>query len=96
MRIVYKAYLSGMTACNYSNRYNGHHFWGLDIGPVMEAAGLSNLRTFTEDIQIGYYSDSKVTLEDPQTSLPLASFGVGLAPGTDAEVYNLPAILRAG
>ena len=89
VRIVYSAYLSGWTACNYNPTFKGHHFWGLDIDSVMSSGNLSNSRTFTEDIQIGYYSDAQVTLEDPKTSAILASVGPGIAAGTDTEGYTI-------
>ena len=31
----------------------------------MNAAGISNIREFTEDIEIGYYSNAKIELRDP-------------------------------
>lgn len=65
VRIVYKAYLIGCTAVNYNPTFKDHHFWGLNIGSVMNAAGISNIREFTEDIEIGYYSNAKIELRDP-------------------------------
>jgi len=64
VRIVYKAYLIGSTAVNYNPTYKDHHFWDFSITSVMQAAGLSTTRQFTEDIEIGYYSDSKVELKN--------------------------------
>ena len=64
VRIVYKAYLIGVTAVNYNPTFKDHHFWALDIGGVMAAAGLPNTKQFTEDIEIGYYSNSKIELKD--------------------------------
>jgi hypothetical protein len=64
VRIVYKAYLVGDIAANYNPTYKGHHFWALDIGSVMGAAGLQKTRQFTEDIEVGYYSNSKIVLTD--------------------------------
>lgn len=31
----------------------------------MAAAGISNSKTFTQDIQIGYYTNASVSLVDP-------------------------------
>jgi hypothetical protein len=62
VRIVYKAYLIGSTAINYNPTFKDHHFWALDIGSVMGAAGLTLTKEFTEDIEIGYYSNSKIEL----------------------------------
>jgi len=64
VRVTYKVYLTGLTAINYNPTYKGHHFWGLDINQVMSAAGMATSKTITEDLEIGYYSDSKVVLID--------------------------------
>jgi hypothetical protein len=34
IRVVYEAYLSGVTAVNYDPAYRDHHFWGLGINGV--------------------------------------------------------------
>jgi hypothetical protein len=73
VRIVYKAYLTGDTAVNYDPTYKDHHFWGLDIGAVMNAGHIKNSQTYTEDISIGYYSNAEVTLQDSQKQMVKAS-----------------------
>ncbi|MBC7584241.1 MULTISPECIES: hypothetical protein [unclassified Tardiphaga] len=65
VRIVYNATLTGLVAINYGNRYKGHHFWGLPLSGAMAAAGLSINKTFTEDIEIGFYANDQVILTDP-------------------------------
>ncbi|HEY0077373.1 MAG TPA: hypothetical protein VGB73_01925 [Pyrinomonadaceae bacterium] len=76
VRIVYKAYLIGDVAVNYNPKYKGHHFFALDVGSIMDAAGLSKSRQFTEDIEVGYYANSKVVLTDTngqvKSTLPAA------------------------
>lgn len=69
VRIVYKAYLIGSTAVNYYPKYKDHHFWCFDIGTVMAAAGIPNYQEFTEDISIGYYSNSRIQLKDEKGHL---------------------------
>lgn len=69
VRIVYLAHLTGSTAVNYNPTYKDHHFWALPITGVMGAASLSTTREFTEDIEIGYYSDAKIELRDPTGQL---------------------------
>jgi len=64
IRLVYKAYLIGSSAVNYNPAYNSHHFWGLDIGRIMSSGGISNSIKSTEDIEIDYYSNSKIELKD--------------------------------
>ncbi|GAB1543428.1 hypothetical protein NUACC21_61020 [Scytonema sp. NUACC21] len=66
VRIVYKASLLGVTAVNYDPPYRDHHFWALPINSVMSAAGLPLTKEFTEDIEIGYYSNGEIILTDPQ------------------------------
>ncbi|CAF2076466.1 unnamed protein product [Rotaria magnacalcarata] len=64
VRIVYNASLTGSVAVNYGKKHNGHHFWSYDISQVMADASLNNSLEFTEEIEIGYYSNSTVKLED--------------------------------
>jgi len=67
VRIRYNAYLIGQSAVNYNPTYKGHHFWALPIGSVMSGGGLTNSVKSTEDIEIGYYSNSKVELKNAKT-----------------------------
>ena len=67
VRIHYNAYLIGQSAVNYNPTYKGHHFWALPIGSVMSGGGLTNSVKSTEDIEIGYYSNSKVELKNAKT-----------------------------
>lgn len=64
VRIRYNAYLMGSTAVNYNPTYKNHHFWALAVDKVMSAGNISNSIKSTEDIEIGYYSNSKVELKD--------------------------------
>ncbi|MFD2565698.1 hypothetical protein [Aquimarina rubra] len=64
VRIRYNAYLIGNTAVNYNPTYKKHHFWSLGIGGVMSKGGVSNSIKSTEDIEIGYYSNSKIELKN--------------------------------
>ncbi|MFC9937839.1 follicular epithelium yolk protein subunit [Nocardiopsis alba] len=66
-RIIYKATLNGGTAYNYNPTHEGHHFWWSPINNILNSGNLSTERSFTEDLQVGYYSDSKVELTDPKT-----------------------------
>lgn len=73
IRIRYKAYLIGRTAVNYNPTYKGHHFWALPIDGVMQSAGITNSISSTEDIEVGYYSSSKVVVKDKETKTLLHS-----------------------
>jgi hypothetical protein len=65
VRIVYRAYLIGDVAVNYNPTWRDHHFWGLDIGAVMDAGNIANNQTVTEDLEIGFYANSQIELKDP-------------------------------
>jgi hypothetical protein len=64
VRITYEVFLTGVTACNYNPTYKGHHFWAFNIGSVLRAAEKPTHIEFTEDLEIGYFSNGSVTLED--------------------------------
>lgn len=66
VRVTYNAYLMGLTAINYNPTYNGHHFWGLNLPTVMQSAGISNAVSSNEDLEVGYYSNSRIELVDPE------------------------------
>lgn len=80
VRIVYKAFLAGLSALNYNPTYKGHHFWALPIASIMAASSLPNSLEFTEDIEVGYYSNSKIILKDNAGKV-LDSFSAGVQPG---------------
>jgi hypothetical protein len=81
VRIRYNAYLIGNTAINYNPTYKDHHFWSLGIDGVMASGGIANSVKSTEDIEIGYYSNSKIELVDKKTHAVKASFAMADAPG---------------
>jgi hypothetical protein len=64
VRIVYQASLIGSTAVNYNPTFKDHHFWGLNLPSVMDAAQIKNSLQFTEDIEIGFYTNSEIELQD--------------------------------
>ena len=81
VRVRYNAYLIGSTAINYNPTYKDHHFWSLGIGGVMSAGGVSNSVQSTEDIEIGYYSNSKIELKDKKTKALKATYMLSDEPG---------------
>lgn len=81
VRIRYKAYLIGYTAVNYCPRYKDHHFWALRIESVMSKSGISNSVNSTEDIEIGYYSNSKIELKNAKTGTLKATMVMADKPG---------------
>lgn len=81
VRIRYNAYLIGNTAVNYNPTYKDHHFWSLGIAGVMSSGGTSNSVKTTEDIEIGYYSNSKIELKDKTTGALKATHFMADVPG---------------
>lgn len=74
VKVVYQITLSGDTAINYNPTYKDHHFWGLDIRSVMSAGGLQTVITTTETVEIEYYTDVQIVLEDLQSGKKLETF----------------------
>jgi hypothetical protein len=73
IRVQYNAYLIGKTAINYGSTYKGHHFWALAIQNVMNGGNIQNSVQSTEDIEVGYYSNGKISLQDANTNEYLAT-----------------------
>jgi hypothetical protein len=65
VQIVYQLSLIGDVAVNFSNPWNGHHFWAYDLKSVMAAAGYPTTITSTQEITVGFYSSSSVVLKNP-------------------------------
>lgn len=84
VRITYRAHLIGQTAINYKHKYKGHHFWALPIGLVMAAGKISNSNESTEEIKIGYYSNSKIELIDKATGKVRAVHSLDTVPGDES------------
>ena len=73
IRVQYNAYLIGRTATNYGSTYKGHHFWALAIQNVMNGGNIQISVQSIEDIEVGYYSNGKITLQDANTNENLAT-----------------------
>lgn len=65
VEIVYQLTLSGWAAMNYSDEYQGHHFWGMDINAVMAAGNIPTTVTISETLEVGFYANSTITLANP-------------------------------
>ncbi len=91
VRIRYNAALWGYVAMHYDALWKEHHDWALSIGSLMNAQmwgqkatwwstlGLPMSVKSVQDIEIGYYSNSKVELKSPKTRelvADLAAFGL--------------------
>lgn len=69
VRITYEASLTGTSAANYNPTYKGHHFWDVPITSIMKADNLPTIKEFTEDIDVGYYSNGHVEIKSSQGTL---------------------------
>lgn len=81
VRVVYSVHLIGDTATNYNPTYQGHHFWAMPIGSVMQAGKIANLQTVTEDMEVTFYSSSTIDVTDPTTGTQLWSGNPVALPG---------------
>jgi hypothetical protein len=59
VRLTYRAYLIGNTAINYNPTCKD-----LDIGSMMAAAGNSNSKLVTDDLEIGFHTNSQIELRE--------------------------------
>ncbi|XP_053620977.1 spherulin-2A [Plodia interpunctella] len=75
MEVEYEASLSGASAVNYDDGYRGHHFWSLDIRAIMASVGLPNQKVSKEVIEIDFYSQSRVVVNDKSTNIKLMEIG---------------------
>ena len=67
VRVIFEAYLSGAAAINYNPTYKEHHFWAPDINGVRQAAGMASTVKIVNDIQVSYFSNGEITLDDLPT-----------------------------
>lgn len=68
VRIRYNAFLTGYTYAYYKKEYKGYHSWGTPLPAIMANSDIPNSIESTEDIEIGYYSDSKIEIKDADTN----------------------------
>ncbi|XP_049882314.1 spherulin-2A-like [Pectinophora gossypiella] len=71
IEVEYLATLRGNLAVNFKKKYNGHHFHGPPIGNVLNSGGMSNEKTATEVIKVGFYADATLKIYDKRTGQPL-------------------------
>jgi hypothetical protein len=80
-RVTYDAYLSGVAAVNYNPTYRDHHFWALGVSGVLPAAGLPTVRKMVVDIEVGFFANGEIVLEDDK--------GRRVALPADMTLHNL-------
>ncbi|MGB9926799.1 MAG: follicular epithelium yolk protein subunit [Methanosarcina sp.] len=77
-KIKYIAELSGQVAINYKDRYNGHFCYGPYIKDVMEKHDPKHYAEYTQEIEVQYYTDTKVELRDEKGELKKTYSVIGL------------------
>jgi hypothetical protein len=83
VKVTYAATVEGRVAMNYNPRHNGHHFWNAGINTILQAGGLNRSKTFTETLEIGYYSNAEIVLEDARSGEVLVSFPLDGGPAVE-------------
>ncbi|MNR44853.1 hypothetical protein D3C85_1636420 [compost metagenome] len=81
VEVEYQITLVGVTAVNYNPTYQGHHFWALDINNVMSAGKLSNVITSKETIVIDYFTNTTITVQDPESQDVIRTLVTSARPG---------------
>nr|QWC93362.1 insecticidal protein IPD102Ab [Pseudomonas donghuensis] len=81
VEVEYQITLAGVTAVNYNPTYQGHHFWTLDINNVMSAGKLSNVITSKETIVIDYFTNTTITVQDPESQDVIRTLVTSVRPG---------------
>jgi hypothetical protein len=72
IRITYVSYLEGDVYYDYADTHEGHHRWAEPIADVMASGGLPNAIESSEIVEIGFYANAKVIVEDGDAYRPEA------------------------
>jgi hypothetical protein len=70
VKITYRSYLEGDVYYDYAEAYEGHHRWAEPIADVMANGGLPNAIESSEIVEIGFYANAKVIVEDGDAVRP--------------------------
>ena len=76
VRVRYTARLSGNTSVYYNPQYKGHNYYSFATPVVMSNTDISNTVVSTEDIQIDYFSNGRITVVDGISKKVKESFNV--------------------
>lgn len=60
----YEAYLSGVVAACYAEKYKGHRFWALDVLAIMEHAELKNSVMVEQNVVGQFYENPRLIVRD--------------------------------
>ncbi|MER7002352.1 hypothetical protein ABT297_04795 [Dactylosporangium sp. NPDC000555] len=87
VRVVYDAYLSGDVAVMFRDGHEGHRVWGVDVGTIMAAGGLSNGRNFAENLSVRYLAGARVVHAGPGGQVSTVG-GPGIRAGEDLALIH--------
>ena len=76
VRVRYNARLAGCTVVYYFPNYKGSSYYSFSTPVVMSNGGVNNSIVSTEDIEIGYFSNGKITVVDGVTKKLQETFHV--------------------
>jgi len=65
VKITYAASLSGLVFANYSNKHNGHHFWGVNVNSVLSTLGVANRIEIVQNMNMTSYFYTRTTVSYP-------------------------------
>ena len=66
VRIVYSANVIGDVAMDYADGYLDHHYYCIDVGIIRAQIDNNDPLEFTEDIEIGFFANATVEMDDPE------------------------------
>ena len=76
VRVRYNARLAGCTVVYYFPKHKGNDYYSFSTPVVMSNGGVNNSIVSTEDIEIGYFSNGKITVLDGVTKKLQETFQV--------------------
>lgn len=65
VKIIYAASLSGLVLANYSNKHNGHHFWGVSVDSVLSTLKVANRIEVVQNMNMTSYFYTRTTVSYP-------------------------------
>lgn len=67
VKVRYRAHLDKCVAADYEQVHNGHHFWCIGVNSVLQTSNKPLAIDVDEVMDIGFFADVHVTVEDPDT-----------------------------
>ncbi|CAB3232701.1 unnamed protein product [Arctia plantaginis] len=64
IQIIYETHIDGWVFCNYENKFEGHHFYAMELRELQHIMHTSMSKFASETITLKYYTDFKVEISD--------------------------------